>query len=227
MSTYPQPVTILNAQTSAPTPPAYNSGNGWGLVPKAWQGGGVDDFDIEIHATGSNAVTAAKLVGGCPELLVTLADDDADAVTNAADTLTVTGHAYVTGDGPVRLTTTDTLPAGLSLATDYWIIVVDANTIQLAESWERAMQSLAVSLADDGTGTHTISKTSTTKRVKWLSVGLLGESADGAITLTAAMGWRGRVKHSHRTLIYSVVGTFGSAVDTTVVLSPVFSNPRG
>jgi hypothetical protein len=127
----------------------------------------------------------------------------------------------VTGDGPVRLTTSGALPGGLSLLTDYWVIVVDANTIQLAETFDRAMNSLPITLSSDGTGTHTISKTSTTKRVKWLSMGLLGESNDGAFTLTSAMGYTARVKHSSRTVAYGLIGTFGSAVATTAFLAPL------
>lgn len=54
---------------------------------------------------------------------------------NPANTLTITGHPFVTGDGPINMSTTGTLPAPLQVSTDYWIIVIDANTIQLAESY--------------------------------------------------------------------------------------------
>jgi hypothetical protein len=216
---YPENLTILNALTAAPTPPARNSGNGWGVVPESWRGGGVEEFELELSATGSNAVTASKLVAGRLVTQVTLADDAIES--RSTNSLTLTSHAYVTGDGPVRLTTTGALPGGLSLLTDYWIIVVDANTIQFAETFERAMNAQFIALASDGSGTNTVTKTATTKRVKWLSMGLLGESNDGAVTLTAVMGYAARVKHSPRTVVYGLVGAFGTAVATTAVLSPL------
>ncbi len=220
MNPYAAPFTILNGLTSAPTPPVRNSGNGWGVVPPEWKSGGVEEAEIKLTAAGSNAVTVSKLIAGSLEPQV-LADDDVNTVTNATDKLTVTSHAYLTGDGPVQLTTSGGLPAGLALATDYWIIVIDANDIQLADSFDRAMNSVPVLFTTDGTGTQTIVDTAATKRVKMLSVGFLGEAADGAVTLTISMGWRGRFKHSPETVVYSIVGTFGSAVATTARLSPL------
>lgn len=56
----------------------------------------------------------------------------------------------------VRLTTTTTLPAGLSLATDYYVIRVDDSTFQLATSYANAVAGTAINITDAGTGTHTI-----------------------------------------------------------------------
>jgi hypothetical protein len=91
--------------------------------------------------------------------VLALDDDDVESVDAGDDELTLTAHEYETGDGPVRLTTTGTLPAGLSLATDYWIEVVDANTIRLATSFPDAMNGAPVDVTDGGSGTHTISTT--------------------------------------------------------------------
>lgn len=95
-----------------------------------------------------------------------LADDLIESVNTGTDELTLTGHAYETGDGPVRLTTSGTLPGGLALATDYWVIVVDADTIQLAASFLDAIDvsPTAIDITSAGTGTHTISDTSETAR---------------------------------------------------------------
>ena len=97
---------------------------------------------------------------------LTLADDVVESVDTGADTLTLTGHAYVTGDGPVQLTTTDTLPAGLGLSTDYWIVVSDADTIQLAAAFADSVAAspTVIDLTDAGVGTHTIVDTPTTAR---------------------------------------------------------------
>lgn len=96
---------------------------------------------------------------------LTLADDDVESVDTGLNRLTLTGHAYQTGDGPVRLTTTGTLPTGLSLDTDYWIIVHDANTISLTAKFSESINGTpVVGLSSGGSGTHTISDTAETLR---------------------------------------------------------------
>lgn len=220
MANYPETLTILNGLTSAPTPPTFSSGNGWGVVPDSWRGGGVEEFDIDVHATGSNAVTVAKLVAGTAELLASLTTKNVGTVDFANNQLDISGHPYVTGDGPVQLTVGTTIPTGLKLLTDYYIIVIDANTVELAETLKKALMGVFVAFTDAGTGTLTLTKGTTAYRMKWLSQGLLGESADGAITLTSAMGWRGRAKHDMATVAYALVASFGSSVATTGLLRP-------
>jgi len=56
----------------------------------------------------------------------------------------------------VQLTTTTTLPAGLSLATDYYVIKVSDTTCQFATSYANAVAGTAINITDAGTGTHTI-----------------------------------------------------------------------
>lgn len=55
-----------------------------------------------------------------------------------------------------QLTTTTTLPAGLSLATDYYIIKITDTTIKFATSYANAVAGTAVDITSAGTGTHTI-----------------------------------------------------------------------
>lgn len=57
----------------------------------------------------------------------------------------------------VRLTTTTTLPAGLSLATDYYVIRLSNTTFSLATTYANAVAGTAINITDAGTGTHTIS----------------------------------------------------------------------
>lgn len=56
----------------------------------------------------------------------------------------------------VRLTTTGTLPAGLSLATDYYVIKVSDTTFKLATSFANATAGTQINITDAGTGTHTV-----------------------------------------------------------------------
>lgn len=60
---------------------------------------------------------------------------------------------FVIDATPWRLTTNGTLPAGLSLATDYYIVTINATTdIELSTT----PFGTPVTLTDDGSGTHTI-----------------------------------------------------------------------
>lgn len=71
--------------------------------------------------------------------------------------LTIPGHGFVTGSGipsddRVTLTTTGTLPSGLSLATTYYVLVADSDTIRLSLTPLGA----PVSFSGTGTGTHSV-----------------------------------------------------------------------
>lgn len=223
---YPSPGNALNGTTTAATPPTYNSGNGWFAVPKSWAAGAVEELDVHVYADGTNAVTVARLVGARAEYQ-TLADDDVDTVDTTDNELDIASHAYVTGDGPVRLTNSGgALPGGLATNTDYWIIVIGAGAISLADSLYNALTNKEIDITSAGSGTHTIVDVVTgkdhqkTKRLHWGSMGFLGESNDGAMSLTSAMSWQGRVKHADEIVAYSMVGTFGAAVATYCRLVP-------
>jgi hypothetical protein len=56
----------------------------------------------------------------------------------------------------VRFTTTTTLPTGLSLATDYWLVRVSSTTANVATSLANAKAGTVVAFTDAGTGTHTL-----------------------------------------------------------------------
>jgi hypothetical protein len=71
------------------------------------------------------------------------------------DICTKTAHGFLTGSR-VRLTTTTTLPAGLSTATDYYVIKSTADTFKLATTRVNAIAGTAVDITDTGTGTHSI-----------------------------------------------------------------------
>jgi hypothetical protein len=70
----------------------------------------------------------------------------------STDYLTIADHGLVQND-KVQLTNSGgALPAGLSTSTDYYVMVVDADTIQLSASVDGA----AVNITGAGTGTHTL-----------------------------------------------------------------------
>jgi len=220
---YPAPGNAINGLTAAATPPTYNSGNGWYPIPKSWAAGAVEEIDIHVYADGSNAVTAARLVGGRLEYQV-LADDNIESI--GSNELTLTSHVFETGDGPVRVSNSGgALPTGISASVDYWVVKTGANTLKLSDSLYNALNSKTI-VVSGGSGTNTISDVVTgqdwqkTKRIHWASMGYLGEANDGAMTLTSVMSWQGRVKHADEIVVYSMVATFGSAVATYCRLVP-------
>jgi hypothetical protein len=56
----------------------------------------------------------------------------------------------------VQFTTTTTLPTGLSLATDYWLVRVSATTARVATSFANAIAGTVIAFTNAGTGTHTL-----------------------------------------------------------------------
>lgn len=58
--------------------------------------------------------------------------------------------------GAVVLSSSGTLPAGLSLNTIYYLIFVSTTTFKLATTQANALAGTAIDITDAGTGTHTI-----------------------------------------------------------------------
>lgn len=69
--------------------------------------------------------------------------------------VSITAHGYPTGMA-LQLGTTNALPAPLALATTYYVIVVSANLISFASTYENAIAGTAITLTDTGTGTQTV-----------------------------------------------------------------------
>lgn len=107
--------------------------------------------------SGSSDATAATLSGSAAATVVsnkTFVDANVNTVT---DQVTVTAHGYTSGTG-VELTTTGTLPGGLTLTTMYFLFAVDANTLtfhtNVADA-EAGTNIVNITSAAGG-GTHTI-----------------------------------------------------------------------
>ena len=108
-----------------------------------------------------------------------------------SDICTMAGHGYTTGNGPVQATTTTTLPAGLALTTNYWIIRLSSSTFSLATTLALAQAGTAVDVTDTGTGTHTIKQLPVfncplyIRTIKFVTAG-----TGGAMTVTEGSGGR-------------------------------------
>jgi hypothetical protein len=77
------------------------------------------------------------------------------SVNTGASTVTITGHGYSTAQ-LVTLTTQGALPTGLTVGTSYYLIVVDANTLQFATSAANANVGTYITLTGAGTGTSQV-----------------------------------------------------------------------
>lgn len=129
----------------------------------------VSDNVVKVASSFANALAGTAIditdtgtpgTGGYRCARAAVNDDFTDAnVTITDGLLTAAAHGKDTGFGPVRLTTSGTLPAGLALTTDYWMIVVSANTFRLASSKANAIAGVAIEVQDAGSGTHNMRAT--------------------------------------------------------------------
>lgn len=96
-----------------------------------------------ITSTGADATT---------NTLSAFSTFTADASTNICTHSNINLFPYTR----VQVSTTTTLPAGLSAATNYYVIKVTDTTIKLATSYANAVAGTEIDITDAGTGTHTI-----------------------------------------------------------------------
>jgi hypothetical protein len=68
------------------------------------------------------------------------------------DTLGLVDHGYANGD-VVQLTTTGTLPGGLSLLTNYYVVEAASETFKLSST----LGGAAIDLTTSGSGVHSVS----------------------------------------------------------------------
>lgn len=97
-------------------------------------------------------------------------------VTVGTDNIASTSHG-LQDQMIVQLTTTGTLPTGLSTGTDYWVIYVDADNFKLAADLDDCFSDTAVDItAASGGGTHTV----TPKCHIWNGTGLTDSAGIGS-----------------------------------------------
>lgn len=108
----------------------------------------------DLAARSSGSITASSLKFESRAGATFTATSETFTADAGTDLLTV-ARTYLTGE-KVRLTTSGTLPAGLSLSTDYYVIKISATTIKLATSIANAYMGTAIDITSAGSGTHTI-----------------------------------------------------------------------
>lgn len=104
---------------------------------------------------------------------LTFAPVNVTAVDTVGHTFTAPNHGLTNGDGAVQITSTGTIPAPLLALTDYWVIVVDANTLQIAATFENtggkqpegaANPKTPIAISSAGSGTIQIVDTPRSER---------------------------------------------------------------
>ena len=116
----------------------------------------VDSSEIEESYT----IAAANV---CDEFVtVTDYSSSATAVDTTLDLFTLSGdRLYFQRGDRVRLTTSGSLPSGLSTGTDYYIIPYqrkDTVRIRFATSYANSMDDIWIDITSAGSGTHTVTK---------------------------------------------------------------------
>lgn len=83
----------------------------------------------------------------------------ADAGTNVCTwTSTTNIPSNILTGTRIQVSTTTTLPAGLSAATNYYFIKVSDTTFKLATSYANAIAGTEIDITSAGTGTHTLTR---------------------------------------------------------------------
>ena len=80
---------------------------------------------------------------------------DAESVSLALNTFAITSHPFVTGDR-VLVSSSGSIPGGLSSAISYFIIRDSANTVKFASSVEGANAGAEIDIQTIGSGTITV-----------------------------------------------------------------------
>lgn len=87
-----------------------------------------------------------------PSAAVCASATDINATTNL---FTSVAHGFVTGL-KVQVTTSTTLPTGISAITDYFIVKIDADTFKLSDTLAHALAGTnLIDISDVGTGNQT------------------------------------------------------------------------
>jgi len=108
------------------------------------------DFNDTINNASANV---------CDEFVAVVEEGATFTADATDDFLTLTAKIKGLRHGNrFQLTTTDTLPAGLSLSTNYYWIELTHDTGQVASSYVNALAHTAIDITDTGTGTHTITR---------------------------------------------------------------------
>jgi len=132
---------------------------------------GTDGDGFKTLTAGYAVTAAATVVPNTMELIDVLGWYRVTSVTTTTAQNTINGENFTASSSSgllltyaqdwqnyskVRFTTTGTLPTGLALNTDYWLVRVSATTARVATTFANAIAGTVVAYTDAGSGTHTL-----------------------------------------------------------------------
>lgn len=126
---------------------------------------------------GAGSITGVQTTAGVSSE-INLTDDE----------ITIPSHGYYTGL-KIRLTTTSTLPTGVAITTDYFVIRVTDNTFQLASSFANAEAGTEINLTGEGSGVHTVAVQDTISGIIKLQISNDGFDGNVNNNLNASATW--------------------------------------
>lgn len=109
------------------------------------------DFEAETNTVARIRIVADDAITGDPQtvIIALMAEGGTFTADAGTDAATDTAHGLSDND-EIRVSSTGTLPAGLSEDTPYYLVNSDANTWQFSET----VGGSVVNITDAGTGTH-------------------------------------------------------------------------
>jgi len=177
---------IMTVQTGSSSPVAA-SGTFTLVTVVATDVANVGAVDFTFTAT---PLLETDVMVTVPSALAFASADISIVTGNIAETT----HGYATGDVG-RLTTSGTLPTGLSLSTDYFVIRRSADVYSLASSKANALLGAPIIPSAIGSGNHTFTVTINTYTASKLAAAINAHStisqivtasyAAGVVTVTA------------------------------------------
>lgn len=87
------------------------------------------------------------------------------SVSAAADTITLASTDDIYSGTPIVVTTSGTMPAGLTSGATYYAIKVNSTTIKLATSLANVHAGTSINITSAGSGTHTLTITLTNRTI--------------------------------------------------------------
>ena len=114
------------------------------------RGIGIQTFSVDA-ASSYTGTTTKNVRGTSAQSALTVASS---AINTSSDRITISSHGLEDEDEIVY--TASNAAGGLTSGTTYFVIKVDANTIELATSLKNAVTGAQVNITSQGSGNHTI-----------------------------------------------------------------------
>lgn len=111
------------------------------------------------HRVQCNGVSGRTILWSarCDYVQVKIPFSDTFTVNDTTDIVTTTSNTVMNGER-VQLTTTGTLPAGLSLSTTYYVVEGSLYYGNTSFKLSASLGGTAIDITDTGTGTHTLTR---------------------------------------------------------------------